>query len=357
MKKLIIAISSLCALGVTQNVNAFSIDEEYVEVYDFFNENLDDMTSSYEKEHNVVWNASYIEEITDIYDTDENKIGYLIIFDQGYLAYRSDFSVLDVSSVGYPSFYKTTFNSKKPKVVYDSGSFNTNSSVNTLDEYSSNIYYPLLDYYLKDGFSINSSMVQIPYFKDVYDSSSWGNYQGITLSYVGANSGGILATMSLMYTLKVNGGVDLTPAQTHYQMFKEQLYFYVDFDYNESDFTNVITLSAGINHYLSDNFGSQYNYAIVSNVNTYVPAVTLYYNSNATESRDYCMRVGFSQEPDWWIFNTYYDIVMANSTNFYHDSYGSPTLWFYDDLGPFYVVNQNYRNEMFQFFEGNTLLK
>ncbi|MFI3211587.1 MAG: hypothetical protein R3Y64_11140, partial [Peptostreptococcaceae bacterium] len=103
------------------------------------------------------------------------------------------------------------------------------------------------------------------------------------------------------------------------------------------------------------NYGDRYSFALVGMVNSNVPAVTLYYNSNPLAT-DYCLRVGHAQEPSWWIFNTYYDIVMANENNFFYDDFEVPVLWHDFNTGPFYVVNQNYRNEMFQFFEGDTLL-
>ncbi len=358
MKKiLILGLCSITTFFFSTKVNAY--DSNYSDIETFFEDNLDQMTNSYYNKTDKEWNASKVEEVTDVYDIEDNKIGYLVIFDEGYLTFHNNMSVLEVNNEGYPEFYKSTFSFNKPKVVYHSGSFimENSNKIETYDNNANNIYYTLYNYYDKASFKITSSMVQIPYFKDKYDSSTWGNYQGISLSYIGEESGGVLATMALMYTLKVNGGVDLTPAKTSYMDFRSALNVYTNFDYDNEPFLPLNKLSIGINNYLKHNFGDRYIYAMSNTVNSTVPAVTLYYNNNFAATANYCMRVGTAQEPDWWIFNTYYDIVMADANNFYYDEYGIPTIWFDDVLEPFFVVNQNYRNEMFQFFEGDTLLK
>ncbi|MFI3211545.1 MAG: hypothetical protein R3Y64_10930, partial [Peptostreptococcaceae bacterium] len=268
MKKiLLITISLVSTLFFTVSASALNIENSDIET--FFNDNMDEMTSAYEAETKIQWNASKVEEIVDVYNPEYEQIGYLVIFDYGYLAFHNNLSVLDVSTTGYPSYYKSTFSFNKPKVIYKSGLFYTDSSVATVDDVatidsdSTNIYYPLDNYYLKSGFQINSSMVQIPYFKDAYDSSSWGNYMGISFSYMGENSGAVLATMALMYTLKVNGGVDLTPYQTSYKDLRASLYVYTGFDYDREPIMNQQVLSWGINDYLEHNYGDRYSFALV----------------------------------------------------------------------------------------------
>lgn len=352
MKKLLI-LTLLGASSLFLSVKVAASETDYSEVEGLF-KNINEMTSAYEEVHNEEWNATKITEITDVYDEEDNKIGYLVIFDEGYVAYSNELSVLKVSTTEYPSFYRQKSFDKK--VVYIDGKFVGDDEPTTIDNDATNIFYSLKSYYQVEGFNMISSMVQIPYFKDHYDSSEWGNYQGITFTYGGENSGAILATMSLMYTLKVNGGVDLTPAKTSYTAFKDQLYIYTNFDFDDNPFMFPSHLHTGINHYLTNNFGDKYTFSAVTLENLNVPAITRYINNNPY-SANYCMRIGYSSINTWWIFKDYYDIVMANSSNFFIDEYDAPDMWVEELLSPYYIVKQDYREEMFQFFEGNTLLK
>lgn len=352
MKKLIILI--LCgttAFSFSAKASALNVD--YSEVETLF-ENIEEMTSAYEETYDIKWNATKIQDITDVYNEDYEKIGYLVIFDEGYVSYGYDFELYDVSHVGYPSYYKKKFFDKK--VVYTNGAFEGDNNISTLDSNATNIYYPLIDKYDDSKFAITTCMVQIPYFKDINDSSDWGNYQGITFNYVGMNSGAVLSTMSLMYTLKVNNGVNLTPLKTSYLTFLDQLHVFTNFNYDINPQMDPLDLHDGINHYLNHSFGDTYRFSALSEVNDNVPAVTLYQNSNP-QSANYCMRVGFAKESTWWLFYTYYDIVMANHDNFFMDEYDIPTMWYDTSLAAYYYVKQSYRQEMFQFFEGKTLLK
>lgn len=361
--KRIITLGALTATTVltTTSLSAYNADS-FIEVYDLFSNNIEEMTNAFEVEYNIEWNASKIEDITYIYSPEDDKIGYLVIFDEGYLAYSNELSVYDVHPTEYPSFYKNSFlSTSKAKVVYNCGEFENDSRTEIAtfgDLWADDIYYPLRNYYEKDGFQINTSMVPIPYFQDLFPDAEWGNIQGITFSYAAPNCGGVMAMMSLMYTMKLNGGMDLTPSQTSYKDFMQQLNFYIGFNYtaNGTSFVDVDVLYSGIENYLNLNFGEEVVLTALTSVDTYSPAVTLYYNMNGLYTAEYCMRIGHAQEPSWWIFNTYYDIVMANHNNFYLDEFEQPALWFSTSISPYYVVNQNYREMMFQFYKDGEVL-
>ncbi len=371
MKKiliLLISLGSFVSISMFSKVEAatLSIVNDYTEVRELFsNDNIKDMTSSYFDTYLIKWNATEIIEIEDIYDEYLNHIAYLVIFDIGYLVYTHEMGILDLSATGYPYYYKSTYNSNSDnKLIYKTGSFYyennqiiQNNNINTLGDYDSNIFFPLYDQYYNDDFKINSSMVKIPYFKDAHDSSDWGNYEPITFSYFGSQSGSVLCAMSLMYTIKVNGGVNLTPTDRSWQSLRDELYYYTDFDYLEDWFVDSYTLQNGVNKYLSDTYGyEKYEMLAVYGVDALNPSVTLYGNNNG-DSANFCLRVGHAQEPYFWVFLTYYDIIMANCHNFFTDKSDVPTYWDRDDLGAFYIVDAKYRGNMFQFFEGNTLLK
>ncbi len=360
MKKIMFIGLALTALSVLapKTINAAFESNINQEVIDMFESNIDIITAEYTDVYNETWNATTVDEVVDIYNELDERIGYLVIFDVGYIAYRKDMSIIEMSNDSYPYFYHSKYSSKE-KLVYSNFSFNGYENVVACnDDYNtSNIYYPLEDYYLKSGFEIRSSMVQIPYFNEVYDSSDWGNYKPICFGYGGTHSGGVLSAMALMYTLKTNGIKDITPYQTSYTAVRTRLSDYCLFDYFQNPTVSPQDLSYGINKYLSDDFGGQYSFSLVIDVDTYNPAVTFYYNNNPIQSADYCLRVGYASLPNFWIFKYYYDIVMADSTNFFIDEYNQPMFWFNDDLTPFFIVNQDYRHEMFQYFEGKELLK
>lgn len=367
MKKVLVLSILLATYFIIPGINKVEAASNiYEDVKELFSEtNIKEMTENYLEVEGETWNATKVEDVTDIYDKDSNHIGYLVIFDEGYIAYNSDMSVLELDTKSYPNFYRSSYSSDK-KLMYNSGSFGYDvesitynpDKAQTYGDYDSNIYFPLYDYYNSSGFQVNSSMVQIPYFKDKFDSSSWGNYEPITFSYFGFESGSALCAMSLMYTIKVNGGVNLTPETTSWKDFRRELYYYVGFDYDVDPFVGPQALVWGINKYLDDTFETKdYVFSSILTIDAYNPAVTLYYNNNASATAEFCLRVGHAQEPYFWLFNVYYDIVMANSTNFYVDSNQVPYMWFDDDIYAFYVVDQKYRNEMFQYFEGNKLLK
>ncbi len=358
--KLILTLAVAAVAPTATTLTADLLDNNYQEVYNIFDGNLEEMSNAYNEEYNVDWNPSKITHITDVYNDDNEEMGYLVLFDEGYLSYTNEFSVLDVCHYGTPSYYSANSRSQE-KLVYKCGAFNgidpNANKMTTMDYTADNIYYSLKNYYLADGFKINSSMVQIPFFKDAYDSSGWGNYQGITFSYAAPNSGAILSAMSLMYTLKVNGGADLTPYQTSYYTFMKNLEFYTDFNYtsNNTSFMDWTVLFSGINQYLTDNFGTRYQMCETGVTNT-TPATTLYYNANSTKTAEYCMRIGQAQQPSWWIFTDYFDIVMADENNFFLDEYDQPLFWIENSLSPYYIVNQNYRDYMFQYYENGVLL-
>lgn len=360
--KLILALATAAVVPAVSQVtaHALTIDPQFQEVYDLLDGNISEMTEAYEEEHGVSWKATKIEDITNIYSEEEEQIGYLVLFDEGYLAYSNELSVYDVSPYGTPSYYTSSFIRSNEKLTYKCGGFNGEPiSTPGASTYSdNNIFYALSDYYYDENFKINYSMVQIPFFKDIHDSSDWGNYQGITFTYIFPYCGALLGTMSLMYTLKVNNIVDLTPYQTSYYTFMKNLEFYIAYNStsNNTSFVNALILFAGINNYLDDYYDGRYRFAQSALVFTDAPATTLYYDLNSTHTAEYTMRVGHCQTKAWWVFYNYYDIVMANSNNFYRDSYDVPIMWYDDSLVPYYVVDQNYRDSMFHFFEDGNLL-
>lgn len=342
MKKILILVVFAC-LSIS-NVATAKAYSELDEVKTFYDSSIEEMTSEYLTTFGEVWNATKVEEVVDVYNINDEKIGYLVIFDIGYLAYSYNFELYKVSHVGYPEFYQKGVN-----VIYDSGEFL--GGIQTCGDWDANIFYSLTTYTTKDDFEVTHSITQIPLLVDEFDSSSWGDYQVISGAMGNDYDDGIIAVCNVLYTYKVNNVVDLTRS-LKYDELRYELWPYCSYVWELPTVITSTNLINGSTEWLNS---STYSFKGTLDYETEAPQIVLYANNNSA-STSWATKVATAKYPYWWAFYTYLDIVLLMNSNYYTTSTGAPAGQFMTDSTPFYMVDQKYRQGAYQLYKGSTLV-
>ncbi len=342
MKKILILVVFAC-LSIS-NITTAKAYSPLEEVENFYNSSMEEMTGEYLNTFGEVWNATEVKEVVDVYNITNEKIGYLVIFDVGYLAYSYNFELYKLSNIGYPVFYQKGVN-----VVYDSGAF-VGDAV-TYGDWDANIFYSMTTYTSKDDFEVTHSITQIPLLVDEFNSSSWGDYQVISGAMGNDYDDGIIAVCNVLYTYKVNNVVDLTRS-LKYDELRYQLWPYCSYVWELPAVISSSNLINGSTEWLNS---STYSFKGTADYETEAPQIVLYGNYNSA-STSWATKVATAKYPYWWAFYTYVDIVTMFESNYYTSSNGTPEAQVMSDHTPFYMVDQKYRQGAYQLYKGNTLV-
>lgn len=330
----------------------------------FFEENLETLKNEYEEVFEEEWNVSSIENIKKIYNLEDNFIGYLVDFDLGYLAYGLDYEVYQMDIASNPSF----FNQDK-KLYYASDVFmekiNDNFYLEDGSLYDANqiignsmvksdIYYQIETRLNYKGFKINSSCTKIPKLKNMYDSSNWGDYQAVSFVQKDTSDCGVIAIMNLLHTFRLSGSTNYTKDIFPVYM-KEEL----------RELTNWQGNIAGEGLLPADLIRGCTNYINLPNIalkarmdyNESIPGICLYCNLNVGGTSHYAMKVGTAQQDYWWIFKTYWDIIISWEENYETDNRALPISIKDNTTKGYHLVDKQYRQGMFQLYNGTTLIK
>jgi hypothetical protein len=164
-----------------------------------------------------------------------NIDGYLVSFDNGYIGYFMENSILcmDVSKSPFLADGDDHFEIADGHVgTWGNGVFydlkGTEINLDALagentGVFASDLYHPITDVINYNNFSVNSAIAQTPFLKDHYDSSSWDNYEPICIYQGDKTDCGVCASIDLLYTYELSGKVNLTKGENVSTMRRNEL--------------------------------------------------------------------------------------------------------------------------------------
>lgn len=358
-----IKLLSTLAVGIMSigTIGSYKTDD-ISNVKNFFNQNLQILKAEYYKNFNIKWEVKSIENVKRIYNLNDNHIGYLIDFDLGYIAFGLNNELYKLEIDGEPEFYNhnnrlyyisKTFLEKKENNFYTyTGDAINIKNITGNGLITSDIFHEIDSALNNKNFQINASCTKIPQLKDKYDSSKWGNYQCVSFYQGYTTDCGVIAIMDLLYTYKLSGSVDYTKGKKPNEM-REDLRVLTNWRGNiVGEGMLPLDLTRGCTNYIDRNNISLKG---TGNYRDDVPEICLYFNLNIGNTAHFTMKVGSAQQDYWWIFKTYWDIVVSWETNYDTDSNGIPNR-LYDSNSSYYLVDQQYRQGAYQLYDRNSLI-
>lgn len=339
----------------------FSVQGEENDVESYFDKNLYNIKKSYEEYYGDTWNLYDVDYVNEIFDLNDKKIGHLVVFNEGFIAYGNEWQLFKYSNKEKPEIYN-----KNKKIYYFSDMFlnkenecfiKSNGEIFDPNQMvanglvSADIYYPIDSKLDNKGFAITSSCTKIPQLKDRFDSSSWGDYKPVSFYQGDTTDCGVIAIMDLLYTFKLSGTFDYTNG-CYPKEARESLRGLTNWQGNiAGEGMLPFDMVRGCNNFINrDNVK-------LKTTSTYynLPSICFYTNLNIANNAHFAMKVGEAQQDYWWVFKTYWDIIISWDSNYYSDSNGVPTK-IRNYHGCYYVVDGQYRQSMYQLYDGDKLV-
>ena len=357
----LMSISSV-AFAVTPNIS------EEDRISNFYNNHLIEMQNSFNEDFDTNWTAGKAEKVQLLYNFNEEKIGYVVSFTNGYIASTDDYQMLDMSFKD-----RFCFDDESNKIYYSCGEFYVNkngSFVNANEDkynneivangdFSEDIYHKIDVVMSQPEFEFTSSCAKISGIPTKFDQSDWGNYRPVCFDHHGTSDCGVMAIMNLLHTYKISGGANYTKNIPAAEM-REQLRYLTNWQGNiVGEGLLPRDLINGCNNYICkkgialrqmENGLAPLKYA------NNRPGIGLYFNARISKTAHYAMKIGTAQHKYGWCFKTYLDVIISWDQNFDPDFEGNPKTLYDNDNGV-YFVDLKYRHASYQLFENNSWVK
>lgn len=341
------------------NINFISekrIIEDYKlsNVEDFFKNNIQEMKDEYYNFYSEEFNGTTVITVKNVYDFNCDIIGFIVIYDVGYIVCGFDFQLYCISNTLNDNRIMTEKLFYKVKNIYlkQGNSFVDLNGVEYKKELyvsggvSDEICHPLRDEYKNKGFKITTSCTKIPVLKNIFDSTNWGNYKIVSCNQGDFSDCGVIAIMNLIYSYKLSNVRDFSKGKNPDDM-REELRMLTNWKGNiAGEGMLTFDMVRGCNQYINDDVyelrGSTFDGSIFG--------IGLYYNANIFNTAHFALKIGTAEQDYWWIFKTEWDIVVTWYKNYTFDDVNDLNLNFLDC---YYVIDQQYRQEFYQLMDNN----
>lgn len=349
-------------LSFSFNAYALSNNENELEgIKNFFEENLEELKEEYFIKFNKELNFNEVAYVNDTYDFADEKNGYLVVFDNGYIAFGLNYEFYcmstedNMSSINAKKIYyfsKNLFFKNNDCFYYLNGKkYNPIIIGNSL--VSSNIGYSLENEYNNDEFQINSSCTKIPILKNIFDSSDWGNYTIVSFEQGNYTDCGVIAIMNLLYSYKLSLVADYTNYSSP-DVMRQTLRWLTNWQNNiVGEGLLPDGLMYGCTQYINI---SGVELKSISNYDNSVFGICLFSNLNIQDTAHYALKVGEAQQKYFWIFKTYWDIVVSWDRNYNEDFVTHYPISVWNLLDGYYVIDQQYRISSYQLYNNNNII-
>ncbi len=298
-----------------------SIEKDNLEeIKIFFSENLETFKNEYYKQFNEEFTANNVIMVKKVYSFSDEYIGHIVFFDIGYIAYGFKNELFCISKTKYNTNIlneEIYVNSKKIFTKYNNNFFDLEGNLYLLEEkgtgqFSDEICHPLINEYQNRDFKINSCITKIPFFKDKFDSSNWGDYTIVSCEQGKTTDCGVIAIMNLLYSYKLSDVVDFTKNKTPTEM-KEELRVLTNWKGNiVGEGMLPFDMVRGCCQYI-DNENYYLNASATPDDEIF--GIGLYSNFKIHKTAHFALIVGSAEQYYFWIFKTYWDIVVSWKPN------------------------------------------
>lgn len=343
-----------------------SISEEK-KISNFYDSHLIEIQDSFNEEFDESWNAGQVEKVQILYNFNEEKIGYVVNFTNGYISTTNDYQMLDMSLID-----RFCFADASSKIYYNCGEYYLNENnkyVNHNDEkkldstiacgdFDSNILYSIYEVLPKNGFMVNYSCAKLPSLKK-FNQDSWGDYVPVSFKQGDETDCGVIAIMDLLYTYKNSNSRNYIK-DSEPKMVRTKLQKLTNYKGNIAGKGMLpFDMVRGCNEYIDVNGVKLKEVEYKSGLHEYDirrPGICLYQNARLFTSAHFAMRIGSAQHDYAWHFKTYLDIIVSWDQNYPglencepHDMYST--------LTGYYVVDSKYRQVSYQLYNGENVLE
>ena len=352
----------VCAfnIGITSKADNVELRLED-DIINYFSCNLEEMKEGYEVTFGEAWNATKVKYYTDVYNFDDVKIGYVVAFDIGYVAFGENYELLSMSNnyiLDYLNEEKIYCNAKE---LYKkiNNNFYTLDGVKWDEEITgkalvkSDIFHKLSNEFNNDDFKLSSCCTRISYLADKFTNFNFGNYKIASFYQGGTTDCGVIAIMNLIYSYYFSNVADFTHSKTSDEMRKD-LRGLTNWQGNiVGEGMLPMDLVRGCNNYINKK-SVKLNALESGDFDDSVFGIGLYMNLNIGETAHFALRVGTASQKYWWIFRTYWDIIATWDSNIIYEN-GYPTGT--NDNDCYYVVDQQYRHGEYQLCRSYGVIK
>lgn len=281
------------------------------EVFNYFSDNIQIMRREFNKNNDCSWDLTKVVSANDLLNDDlDEKLGFFVTFDVGYIAYSYDMSIYrtDSNTVLTKYYENYCLNGKDLYGVDNDGSLEAiyleseeldKSAGNTLND----SFIPIDKVTTFNEFSLSYCLNPIKILKDNYDNSVIGDMTPICIEQ--RNNGCVPAAFTnVIFTYKESGSGDLTNGFT----YSEVDYMFGNMaGYTEENGVYDNKILPGINSYMSFT-GNNKNRDVLSQGSDKYSYFHVFRRDGSGHA---VMDIGAGKSKHWWIFNTYWRMFLA----------------------------------------------
>lgn len=329
---------SLCALST--NAVRKPAEKNVVgtlsEVTAFFDANISSMRLAYEREFNKEWDVNKIERTAYLFEKQsEEQLGYVVKFDVGYLSYSFDMSIyafdaeneltvtldkyyLENGYIGYfdNDVFLPLIKTSKPENS-DAKSVGSDDPMAKISAVTS-----------FNQFQIGDCLSPIPYLQEHYPSVQYGNYLPLCTEQQGATCAPRALT-NLFCGYKASGYADFMMGFSIDDIYG---WIHDKMKCDDAHGTSNKNIKPAMNDCVT--MGSKGTWWVAAGQNDNYPSLETF---NKGDWGHAIVGIGNANSVYWWIFKTYWRIVVSWKQNFDESNF----YWKPSDTG-IYVIDAQY---------------
>lgn len=305
------------------------------EVKQYFEKNLTLVSEEYEKQFNHSWNPGKVKNVTNIFEIEGNlQCGYLVSFDVGYLAYSNEMSIYlcDISTelTNHSSYWK--MNEQIGYIEVDEFvplSDNNNNKHEINGSSLEDSFFKVGEVTKLNNFTLTECLSPIKYLVENYQID-YRNYVPLCTEQFFNDCAGC-AFANLLYGYKLTGWADLTYG---YNPAKLNEIFFNMAGAKKTEGVETSKIKSTIDRYLLAVCGNEWKF-VVGSKDGY-PAYCRYSRDGEGHA---AIRIGNGKSDYWWIFKSYWQIVISWHCNY--KNVNGTYEWLNNDVG-IYVIDGQY---------------
>lgn len=290
---------------------------ENSQVAAFFDKNMSQMKKTYLKEKNVKWDAHSVEYVIDVLPKgEENKIGYFVAFDVGYLSYGKDMSIYvlnttDTLSKKFDFCIKANEGLFLEKYGEDSLRLETSWSYDGFENDGETLvesFHPIRDVITYNQFKLNACVSEIDFLMEHYPNVDYGKFFPFCKEQ--RENGCVPAAFAnLIYSYKLSGVADLTNG---YSPDYIDEFFGALAGYTEENGTDTGKVCKAMNEYLNY-IGKGDEYLAVLGSKDGIPFLSSFRRGGEGHM---VVQIGSGESVYWWMFKTHWCVVLSWGPNY-----------------------------------------
>lgn len=294
----------------------------------FFESNLNTLSKEFKKQFCSKWRPSSVENVSYLMDYFTNDdCGYIVSFDNGYLAYSFKLEVYDFDTSIILSNDRQYYLSDK-KVGYIDGDLFTpikQQEDESLDNYCGrgleNTFFSVDGVTGLNNFSLTSCLCPIPFLMSHYTNIEYGDWLPLCINQESKDCAPT-AFSNLVWMYKEKGLCDLTLGVTPSEGRK----YFASLAGTTEEGTKTSNIHPAMQRYLevakAVNGGDEW-LALAGSIENY-PSYLCFERDGEGHA---AVRIGTGQSDYWWFFKSYWSIVVTWGTNYIYNESTHSCVW------------------------------